>query len=341
MKCPNCGASVPEGALCCPVCHYEFGLTQKIPVASAQWCPTCGALVEPGAEVCPKCGSPLKVKQPDPPISKRMRHMKDLPMVEDGDDDQEDTSDTQVIPRIESAIPSESGQDAATVRHDRMPRTRMLLFAGGVALAVALCLALLITHPWNPNLYQTHATEDADTSMSGYPGKLDSLTGQDSSAATTEAEVQADETTDSAYEAISSAYESLGEYATQIDESFSQFESVGYTGTLQEREDGQATAYQTATDLSNLISQINELSDGDGVYTDDIANLQTLGNWLRNRSDAICAAWDEAVERGDSTSSSSSVPTSLQRIGYSDGTDSYKTLFDENYENWKPTQKSQ
>ena len=49
MRCPNCGAEVPAGAVACPSCHYDLGLTQRIPVTKVAWCPTCGALVPPDA----------------------------------------------------------------------------------------------------------------------------------------------------------------------------------------------------------------------------------------------------------------------------------------------------
>jgi len=46
-SCPNCGASIPEGALFCPEC----GVNLNIPA----FCPNCGAKTSPGADICPAC----------------------------------------------------------------------------------------------------------------------------------------------------------------------------------------------------------------------------------------------------------------------------------------------
>lgn len=340
----------------CPSCHYDLGLTQKIPVARGTWCPVCGALVPKGETICPKCGSPVGEEEHTPVAAKKSVRDLNLPTIEQEEDDkpeeeEDDASATQAIPRIESAIPSKTGTDAATVRSDRMPRTRMILFASVAALVLAVGTALIITHPWNPNLYQTHATEDADTSQAGATDAIDLLTGQDTTATSTETTSDSssdststsDTSTDSVYQAILDDYEKLGEYADDVDENFALFDEVAVDGTLSQRQEGAQNAETTATELSNLITDISNLSDGDGLYADDIANLKTLGNWLRNRSDAIRKAWDlstTAAEEGETDEDTVYVP--LKKIGYTvGGEDDYKTLFDENYESWKPEQKSE
>jgi len=45
--CPNCGASVPEGALFCPECGSDLN--------NPSFCPNCGAKTSPGADICPIC----------------------------------------------------------------------------------------------------------------------------------------------------------------------------------------------------------------------------------------------------------------------------------------------
>lgn len=45
--CPNCGASVPEGALFCAECGFD--LSQPL------FCPNCGAKTSPGADICLVC----------------------------------------------------------------------------------------------------------------------------------------------------------------------------------------------------------------------------------------------------------------------------------------------
>ncbi len=348
MRCPNCGAEVPAGAVACPSCHYDLGLTQRIPVTKVAWCPTCGALVPPDAHSCPKCGAPVGATA----RSKSGQAVRDLgiptiegPVATDGEDVDEGGADaTRAMPRIESAIPSEPGPESATVRHDRMPRTRVLMVAAGAALVLAGGMALWITHPWNPNLYITHAQTDADTSMAGYPGYISALSGQDGSTATSSdsssdssdssSDSGSDTGTKSVYQSISDDYDKLGTYADQLDQSVADLTTTGVSGTESERESGKATADQTAIELSNLIDDIASLDDSDGTYADDISNMTTLGNWLRNRSDAICEAWKLSVTK----TTEKKILAPLEKIGYSSGTDSYKTLFDENYDAWKPTE---
>jgi RNA polymerase subunit RPABC4/transcription elongation factor Spt4 len=343
MRCPNCGAEVPAGTAACPACHYDLGLTQRIPVTKVAWCPSCGALVPPDAHSCPKCGAPVGA-----PARSRSGHaVRDLaiPTIEgpgdsEGADADEGGADaTRAMPRIESAIPSEPGPESATVRHDRMPRTRVLMVAAAAAIALAGGMALWITHPWDPNLYITHSQTDADTSMAGYPGYLSALTGQDGSSSATDTSSDSstdgsDSSSSTAYQAILDDYNKLGTYADQLDQSVSDLTSTGVSGTAAERQDGQSTAEQTAIDISNLIDDIASLNDGDGTYANDIANLTTLGNWLRNRSDAICEAWDSSV----TMATEEKILAPLKKIGYSSGTDNYKTLFEENYDAWKPVE---
>jgi hypothetical protein len=47
VVCPNCSASVPDGALFCGECGFD--LSQPL------FCPNCGAKTNPGADICPVC----------------------------------------------------------------------------------------------------------------------------------------------------------------------------------------------------------------------------------------------------------------------------------------------
>ena len=97
-------------------------------------------------------------------------------------EDEEEASepdDTGFIAGIESAIPGPEPEDSPGARHDRMPRPCTFAFAAVLALVVVGGSTLLITHPWDPLATQTKATEPADVSMSGFPGVVESLSGQD------------------------------------------------------------------------------------------------------------------------------------------------------------------
>ena len=47
-------------------------------------------------------------------------------------------------------------------------------------------------------------------------------------------------------------------------------------------------------DVSNLISDIQSVDVTSGTYAEDVEHLVTLGNWLRNRVDALNSAWNSA-----------------------------------------------
>jgi len=62
MKCPRCGADVPEGNQFCGICGQPMLPTEAPPSFPAQppdTCGKCGANLEPGAEFCGTCGEPV------------------------------------------------------------------------------------------------------------------------------------------------------------------------------------------------------------------------------------------------------------------------------------------
>lgn len=333
MKCPSCGATVPAGALACPVCHAELDVTQRITFPEAAWCPGCGALVDPGADVCPKCGSSLASVRPE-------RHTRDLDLPDIGNTGMMDALDdgtdaTGVMTRIESAIPSAGDGGSRSAARDHMPRPRTFMLAALFAVVVVGGAALLITHPWNPGATSMRATEPADTSMSGFPGFVESLSGQDSSSSADKGGTDATpEGSSDPVDALSQAHQDLSDLADRVDASEASLRDVGLSGTADERAAGLAAARQTSIDVSNLIAQIGLMDDGDGAYAETVNNLLTLGSWLRNRCDALTEAWQRSVDAQDPASSSSSILAPV------DAAADYVRLFEENLDAWAPSASS-
>lgn len=321
MKCPNCGSEVVDGALACPFCQFELGLTQKISLSSATWCPVCGALVPEGEHVCPKCHSAL---EPEP-----VRVTRDLELPEIGDEeDEEGSGETGVITRIESAIPTPGQGSSPGALRDRMPRTRAMMLAAAFAVLVVGGSILLITHPWDPNATQTKATTPADTSMSGYPGSIDSLKGQDKET-TTGTEGQGG---GAILSSLTSAYEQLGSLSARVDESEATLRSDGVSGDADARAAGSEDATALSLEVSNLISTIQSTSDADGFYSDAKNNLLTLGNWLRNRCDALTESWGLSASSDDPAADEDAILLPM------DAAAGYARLFEENYDSWAPSQ---
>lgn len=319
MICPSCGGSVPDGSLSCPHCHAPIDVTQRISLSDATWCPGCGALVAPGEDVCPKCGSSLSGSEPRVRSTRAM----DLPDIGNTgvmDLDAGDADETGVITRIESAIPASDDATTPSARGDRMPRTRAFAFAALFALLVVGGATLLITHPWDPDATRISAKTPADTSMQGFPGVVESLSGQDGSKGEHE----------SFSAQLERAHESLGELSDRVDESVEELESVGVSGDATAREKGLEQARAISIEVSNLIDDVKEIDDGTGPNADAVKDLTTLGNWLRNRCDALCAAWRLSADSTDLDADAEKI-LSKAREG-----ESYARLFSQNYESMAP-----
>lgn len=319
MRCPTCGAELSDSALVCSRCHSSVDVTRKISLSGATWCPTCGALVPPGADTCPKCLSSVREER-------RPRSHRDLKLPEIGDTSSMDAlvpdeGNTGVMTRIESAIPPVSGEESPSASRDRIPRTRFFALTGLLALLVVGGAALLITHPWDPTAGEMRAKEPADTSMSGFPGALDSLSGQDSE------QNVSDQTLDLA-EILTADHESLGELAEKIGESEGDLRSVGVSGSSQERADGLERAEELAVELSNLVTSIQGMCGGGSEYDESASELATMASWLRNRCDALVESWQRSASSQDPAAEEEDILAPVE------GASDYARLFDEGYEGW-------
>lgn len=324
MICPACGGRVPDGSLCCPRCNEPIDSTQRIALTDASWCPGCGALLPPGADVCPKCGSSVRPEGAEAAPARPTRDL-DLPDIgstgELGDD--AGAEETGVITRIESALPSVDDASSPVSRSDRMPRTRAFLLAGLLAVLVVGGAAVLITHPWDPSATRISATTPADTSMSGFPGFLETLVGQDGSRAG-EAQTLAS--------ALASAHDSLGELSGRVDESERLLRSEGVLSSTsaEDRAAGLSEARSISIDVSNLINDVSALDDGSEGVSEKVDHLETLGNWLRNRCDALTGAWGISAESGDPAADADKI------TGAMDAGSAFQRLFSQNYDAWDP-----
>lgn len=312
--CPKCGAIVPEGAPSCPRCHASTEVTQKIAVGELSWCSECGALLPPGADACPKCGAPVG-REP------ARRLVRDLDLPEIAED--EGSDHTGVMTRIESAIPPAADESSPMASRDRMPLPKNFALAALFAVLIVGGAVLLITHPWDPTASITRASEPADTSMSGFPGLVESLTGQD---------VRGSEETSvpDAFDSIESAYDRLAELELEVEESEDELREICASGDGSSLDDGLSDARATSISISNLISESSLLDDEDGAYAEDLEHLQTLGSWLRNRCDILTSAWERAVDASSVEEVSDSVLADLR------SSSDYARLFAENYDDWKP-----
>lgn len=313
MICPKCSRPVPDGSFECPYCREPLSSTQRIVLGDLRWCSVCGALMGPDDDACPKCGTPSPVS----PVAAALRANK----VPDPEPERE-------VADLQSAIPP-TGPDTFTPSsaNDAMPRVRQLIVAGLAAIAIVGGAALLITHPWDPDANNTSAKTPYDTSNAGNPEVVKTLESQDKSASADEEETVS---ADPIFDSLSGCYEQLKDYADRLDASEASLATTGVSGSADERSSGLSDAKALSIEISNTISTIEQTSDGAGAYTETISNLKTLGNWLRNRCDALTSAWSASSASEDPSSDAASITSGIS------ANPTYKKLFDDNYEAYKP-----
>ena len=333
MICPACSTHIPDGSVICPACHASVGMTMAMPVLQGRWCPSCGVSVDWEDEVCPNCGLPMERAWGQPiPQSQQAALLTVEEMTPDEQVEIEE-QDTKVIPRIESALPAENDPTSKVAIHEAMPRIRGMLLAGVASIALIGGAALALSHPWNPDAYSTRATEEADTSMAGFPGTVESLSGQDSNDG---APVEVLSGDDATYAELVEAYNKLAKYEERANESETLFLEVAFGDDLDEQARGKRELDALAIDVSNLIEGLEQIDVTSGTYVDQRDNLLTLANWMRNRVDTLGAAWKADVESADAAADQESLMALLTKDNDDSGQSTYKTLFDEHYEEWKP-----
>ena len=306
-----------------------------MPAIQGRWCPSCGAGVGWHDEVCPSCGFPLEREwgaPADPSVAAPAPSEAGSPAEEQVDE----TADTRAIPRIESAIPPEDDPTSKVAALEVMPHTSRFVLAAVASMLFVCGLALAITHPWNPDANSIRATKEKDTSMAGFPGTVETLSGQDSDGSGVIAVPSGDDAT---LAQLVEAYGKLGRYAERADQSEELFGEVAFGSDLDGRTTGKREAEALAIDVSNLIASLDEVDVTSGLYAEERDNLLTLGNWLRNRVDALSAAWKAAVDAQDPAAQREEIMAILRRDDDASGKNAYKAYFDENYEAWEPKHK--
>lgn len=331
MICPQCNTSIPDDAQVCPACHADLSVTRVMPRLRGSWCSSCGALVPEGATACPKCSTPLQVTTSAKRLSVK------LPEIDKVASQQEDAGTTNVMPRIESALPAEPDlQEEALYGREHLPKTRTFLLAAFASLVIVGGGIILITHPWDPTLTDTRATTAADVSWAGYPGEVNRLTGQDRDATTQEV-VSADEQT---FSDLSVAYTQLSELSGRADELEVQLDKDAISASAEIRQAAYESAQTLSLDVSNLASDISEIEVATtGTYKEDKEHLSTLVSWLRNRIEAIEKSWERSSKSADPVADAANIMAPMQGNRATDGSEAYVNLFSSNYELWEPIEK--
>lgn len=359
MFCPVCHSEIADNTEVCPACHADLSVTRALPKLTGTYCVSCGALVPAGSSICPHCGiavdaatlqsgvhiSPKSLAGASHSTNIQGRALSNLPDIDELDETEtthimpklkESANQTHTMPRLDSAIPAEpTAEEEENYGASAVQRTRIFAIAAIASLVIIGGAAVLITHPWNPLQNNQRATTAADVSTAGYPGEVEHLSGQDKEEAKTA--VDADEQT---YNYLTEYHTELAQLSKDADDLEDLLDTTGVSGTADERASGYEDAQQLSLDISNLVTKIAGVdTSATGTYTQDQENLSTLGNWLRNRIEALERAWKLSAQSSDPTADTSSILAPMQGNRRSDGSEAYVNLFDENYAAWAVEEK--
>lgn len=334
MICPNCGAHIASTALRCPSCRADVDCTRTLPKQSASYCARCGSRVPTGLRACPYCNCPVvsDVFTSKVDVHAPRTHVTDRAL--DIEQELSEADLTTTIPRIGSAIPSFPGGNGFDDVRDHLPRLRILMVSLGFAVLFVSGLVLYITHPWNPNAFDTKAKVAADTAHAGFPGTKEELQGQDRSSVAQEDVTQSAD--DATYDKLKDAYESLGKLSTAVEDNEKQFRDSYASASREDLKKGQDTARDISLKISNVIKQLNAVNVESGTYQKDRSQLITLSNWLRNHMDKLTKGWSTALRYCGKPSCKQRV-NSVFPTSDDASSSSFKAMFDQHYQDYKPT----
>lgn len=309
MICPNCGSSAyrvaADGSFRCTACDTDLNLTQRIQLDQTTWCPACGALMSVRDEVCPKCGA----VQTEPHADLRPKRNLDLPDIGHTTtfEAQSDSDRTGILTRIQSAIPTVHAA-AASEKHEGMQVVKAYIFAITFAVAAVSIIALLLTHPWDPEATMTRTKTPADISRSGFPGEKTELKGQDVRNTTEQATAEKD----TVFQTYEDAYRELKELNGSLEAIAKRVGAVQAQASADERSKLFEEHKALALKISNLIQSLQNADNGAGTYTETKKSLIQLGNWVRNRSDKLNVALEYLLNTQQSSGADNKVEGLLQ-----------------------------
>ena len=268
MICPYCHSHIKDGLEICPACRKKIGDAVVEESKQTSFCKQCGARLSDSDVTCPSCGMYREMRDVVPPVA-------DLQIPE------LDPSDTNTIPRIESAIPDEDADEES-----KSTAMKPFAVAGILAIVVVTVFTLIIAHPWDPAAYYGRPQVPVDFSNSG-PAQIDALSGQDKKAQTEDLLSNS-----TPYEILTENYDRLLELNDQVDAIQLKFRDYGFSDNQEEIDAAAKDTRLVAIEISNEITKINNLNFTGTPYENQKLELVKLGNLLRNRVDGYSAAWN-------------------------------------------------
>ena len=305
MRCPSCGTLVREGTSVCPACHATITTDAIEPSEDVRWCVSCGSAIPEDEDTCPVCGMPAGGE-----------------FEEDGVEEKPQSVD--VAEGLASAVPPmpQEGDEDGELIKDAPRRMRMVVTAVLAALVVVGGTTLYITRPWDPQAYSTHATEDADTSMEGFPGEVAHLSAQDRSA-----EAEQKEYEKKASKVMDGFFVRMGEMSGDADTLYQDLTTYFNTRDA----DGVAEKAASASALLEELDTTTKEIEGYTLEDDDLKSqresILMLSSYLRGVLDTLNNAWAAAAESGAANGAADDAYAAFQWGSNGKSYDEWRTLF--------------
>ena len=257
------------------------------------WCASCGSPISPGSEACPVCGMPI-VDSFDIVVSSEVTD--DAPIGPES-------------PELVSAIPPEPVSGSDPDEDEQGPsRSRITLVSVVAAVVLMGGLVLFVAKPWSPNPPITHATQDADTSMAGFPGTVQYLRGQDLLVNDDGKEYAP--RAEKLVTAFRSQLGTISEAAGVLEQELRQFMDGEKVDDARTR---QARAVRLRSDLVSLADRVMLLSLNDKEVAKERARLAVLTRYLSNELEVLDECWTAATSEADAKKATSNIRGVLAR----------------------------
>ena len=257
------------------------------------WCASCGSPISPGSEACPVCGMPI-VDSFDIVVSSEVTD--DAPIGPES-------------PELVSAIPPEPVSGSDPDEDEQGPsRSRITLVSVVAAVVLMGGLVLFVAKPWSPNPPITHATQDADTSMAGFPGTVQYLRGQDLLVNDDGKEYAP--RAEKLVTAFRSQLGTISEAAGVLEQELRQFMDGEKVDDARTR---QARAVRLRSDLVSLADRVMLLSLYDKDVAKERARLAVLTRYLSNELEVLDECWTAATSEADAKKATSNIRGVLAR----------------------------
>ena len=212
-------------------------------------------------------------------------------------------------PELVSAIPPEpeSGSDPEEVDQDSN-RSQIMLVSVVAAVALMGGLTLFVAKPWAPNPPVTHATQDADTSMAGFPGTVQYLRGQDLLVNDDGKEYAP--RAEKLVKAFRSQLGSISEAAGTLEQELQDFVDGKKIDDVRA---ARARVVRLRSDLVTLADRVMLLSLSDKEVAKERARLAVLTRYLANELEILDDCWTIAATEADAKKAAGNIVGTLSK----------------------------